>query len=120
LHDVGFLRFLRKKPCCICGREGETEAAHIRIGFRAMAKKPDDRFATPLCGYHHREQHSMGEQYFWEEDHDLDPFAIAARLYAEYGGTGGKPKKKRAAKPRKPKSQRAKINSRPFQKRSKR
>ena len=113
LHDDGFLAFLRKKPCCICGREGETEAAHIRIGFRAMAKKPDDQFATPLCRAHHREQHSMGEQDFWDK-YKRNPFYIADCFYNVYGGTGGKPKKKRAAKPRKPKSQRAKIKSRGF------
>ncbi len=121
LHDDGFLQYLRKHPCCICrnGRVDGIEAAHIRIGFRALGKKPDDRFATPLCTYHHRLQHNMNEEQFWRE-YGEDPFAIAERLYAEYGGTGGKPRvKRKTVKPRKPKEQRAKIRSRGFQKRNK-
>ena len=122
LHDDGFLAFLRKQPCCICGKTETVQAAHIRIGFRAMAKKPDDRYATPLCAAHHREQHGMNEALFWATVATLpiDPFLTAEQFYASYGGTGGKPKKKRAPKPRKPKSQRAKIKSRPFPKRAKR
>lgn len=118
LHDDGFLAFLRTKPCCICGRVGETEAAHIRIGFRAMQKKPDDRYALPLCAYHHRNQHRVNESAFWDQ-HGDDPFDIAARLYAEFGGDGGKPKAKRKPKPRKPKHLRQKIASRGFQRRKK-
>lgn len=117
LHDDGYLAFLRTKPCCICGRENETEACHIRIGFLALNKKPDDRFAVPMCGRHHRLQHSMSEQVFWIAGAQRDPFGIAARLYEEYGGTGGKPRKRKAIKPRKPKAQRAKIRSRGFPKR---
>lgn len=116
LHDPGYLAFLRTKPCCICGRVGETEAAHIRIGFFAMQKKPDDKDATPLCRDHHRQQHSTNELLFWGH-HRLNPFEIAERLYREYGGTGGKPRQKRkTTKPRKPPHLRAKIKSRGFPK----
>lgn len=118
LHDEGYLSFLRTKPCCICGRVGETEAAHIRIGFRALGKKPDDKDATPLCAEHHRQQHATNELLFWGH-HRLNPFEIAALLYAEFGGDGGKPKAKRKPKPRKPKHLRQKIASRGFQRRKK-
>ncbi len=119
LHDDGYLRFLRTKPCCICGKVGDTEAAHIRIGFRTLGKKPDDRFATPLCRQCHREQHGQNETAFWMR-YCGDPWAIAERMYAEYGGIGGKPRvKRKMVKPRKPKEQRAKIRSRGFQKRVK-
>lgn len=113
LHDDKYLAFLRTKPCCICGRVGTTEAAHIRIGFRALGKKPDDKHATPLCADHHRWQHATNELLFWGE-HRLNPFDIAELLYAEYGGAGGKPKAKRKPKPRKPKHLRQKIQSRGF------
>ena len=86
-----------------------------------MGKKPDDKNAVPLnawCHRHAKESQHANEAIFWQS-RNLDPFAIAARLYAEYGGNGGKPKKKRAAKPRKPKEQRAKIKSRGFPKRIK-
>ncbi len=77
-----------------------------------MGRKPDDAKATPLCVWHHREspqaQHNMGEAEFWER-HGLDPFVIAAKLYAAYGGKGGKPKPRATIKPRLPKSKRQKI-----------
>lgn len=112
LHDEKFLAFLRTKPCCVCGKEGETQACHIRIGFLAMQKKPDDRYAVPMCAWHHAEQHGMNEVAFWGA---RDPFAIAERLYAEHGGDGGRPKAKRKPKPRKPKHMRQKIQNRGFQ-----
>lgn len=120
LHDPGFLRFLRTKPCCICG--APAEAAHIRIGLFAGAMKPHDKHATPLCPRHHRDgpesQHAFGNEAEWWKRHDKDPFVIAARLYAEYGGTGGKPRKRRTTiRPRLPKEKRVKIPSRPFPKR---
>lgn len=118
LHDDGYLAFLRTKPCCLCGTTGDTEACHIRIGFRALGKKPDDRFAVPMCSTHHREQHSMNESEFWAS-YRRDPFAIATTCYEFYGGDGGKPRKRKAVKPRKPKEQRAKIRSRGFPKKVK-
>jgi len=90
--DPGFLIFLRQQPCCLCGRL-DVEAAHIRIGLFAMGRKPDDKLATPLCRTHHREQHSMSERQFWQA-RGLNPFMIARRLYALYGGTGGVPYRK--------------------------
>jgi hypothetical protein len=121
LYDTGFLEFLRRQPCCICGVTRNVEAAHIRIGFLATRMKPHDKHAVPLCAPHHRTgeggvvaQHSMSETEWWGA-HRLDPFAIAERLYAEYGGDGGQPKvKRKTTKPRKPKHLRAKIQSRGF------
>lgn len=117
LLDPGYLAFLRTKPCCVCGSHANVEAAHIRIGLTGMARKPDDAKATPLCAWHHREspqaQHNMGEADFWER-HDLNPFAIAEKLYGEYGGTGGKPRAARKIKPRPPREKRQKIRSRGF------
>ncbi len=52
----------------------------------------------------------MNEQDFWD-DYDENPFDVATALYAEYGGTGGKPKPRATIKPRLPKEQRTKITS---------
>jgi hypothetical protein len=114
LHDDGFLEFLRQKPCCCgCGRPPQSQAAHVRINFFAMAKKPDDRFAVPLNQWCHLDapdsQHK-NEKLFWKR-RGLDPFAIAARLYAEYGGTGGKPRQKRKRTTIKPKGFGQKIRT---------
>lgn len=120
LHDDKFLAFLRTRACCVCGKEGETQACHIRIGFLAMQKKPDDRYAVPMCAKHHAEQHSMNEEAFYER-HEIEPFWIAHRLYwTEFGGTGGAPRlKRKTVKPRKPKHLRQKIQNRGFQRRVK-
>lgn len=125
LFDPKFLEFLRMCRCCCCGARPKNEAAHIRIGSTiynkrgtGMAEKPDDRWAVPLCAWCHREgpqsQHGMGEYAFWFM-WDLNPFEIAAKFYAEYGGTGGRPRPPRKVKPRKPRAQRKKIKSRGFQ-----
>ena len=118
LLDPGFLAFLRQQRCCVCGKHPPVQAAHIRIGLFAGAMKPHDKHSTPLCQWCHLDspmaQHKMNEAEFWKR-HGLDPFAIAARFYAEYGGKGGAPKKRRTTiKPRRPKGQRAKIQSRGF------
>lgn len=58
----------------------------IEIGKRYTGKqeKPSDCWTVPLCGYHHRQQHSTGEVRFWEM-FEIDPFRVAAFLYASSG-----------------------------------
>lgn len=117
LHDDGYLAWLRLQPCsCGCGRSAPSQAAHVRIGFLALQKKPDDKNAVPLNQWCHLDapdaQHK-NERAFWKR-RGVDPFALAAKYYAEYGGTGGKPRKPRTTiKPRLPKEQRQRIQSRP-------
>lgn len=125
LYDPGFLAFLRKKPCCACGRAAPSEAAHIRMTRLAidkpttgMGRKPDDKYAVPLCAWCHREspesQHNVGDESTFWKWYEIDPFELSARLYDEYGGDGGHPRKRRPIKPRLPKHQRQKIASRGF------
>ena len=112
---------MRTKPCCCgCGRAAPSQAAHIRIGLLGMQIKPHDRNAVPLNQWCHLDapdaQHK-DERGFWDR-RGKDPFEIAATLYAEYGGSGGKVRKRRTTiRPRLPKEKRAKIPSRPFPKR---
>jgi hypothetical protein len=116
LHDEGFLAHLRTLPCCCgCNRAAPSEAAHIRIGFFAMGKKPDDCNAVPLNAWCHRQapdsQHT-NERSFWER-RGVNPYDIAGDLYRQYGGAGGKPKKRRTIiRPRLPKEERQKIRGR--------
>lgn len=118
LIDNGYLKFLRTKPCVTCNRAPPSEAAHIRIGLFAAGMKPHDKHALSLCDWCHRDgpeaQHKMNESEFWAM-WELDPFDIAAKFYAEYGGTGGEPRKRRSTiKPRLPKERRQKIQGRGF------
>ncbi len=90
-HDNKHLDFIRELPCCICGNNTSTEAAHIRYQDARAAKryvgkqeKPDDRWAIPLCGMCHREQHNMSEREFWK-DMKQDPIFLALALFSVSG-----------------------------------
>jgi hypothetical protein len=87
-RSEGHLAFIRQLPCVICGDNTTVEAAHIRYGDWEIAKrptgmgeKPDDAFTIPLCGAHHREQHSRGEQHFWRNSPIMDPIKVALALW---------------------------------------
>lgn len=108
--DVGYLKWLRLLPCCVCGGT-PSDAAHIRFAAKAfgkrytgMAEKPDDKWAVPLCRKCHTEQHSLNEEVFWLRK-SMNPLMRAMWLYKKYGGTGGsvkkKPKKKKSLLKRK-------------------
>lgn len=88
LHNKKHLDMIRQLPCCICQDNTSTEAAHIRMADGRIGKpytgvgiKPDDKYVVPLCGKHHREQHSMSERAFWERL-AMDPILIALYLYS--------------------------------------
>lgn len=84
-RDERHLDFIRSQPCCICGDNTTTEAAHIRTSKIEIGKddggwgRPSDKWALPLCGKHHREQHAMNEMKFWAM-HGIDPFMLAISL----------------------------------------
>lgn len=84
--DAKHLDYIRSLPCCICGENTTVEAAHIRTGssehgkpITGMQEKPSDAWCLPLCGLHHREQHTMNEMEFWHL-HGIDPFMLAITL----------------------------------------
>jgi Protein of unknown function (DUF968) len=87
VKSPNYLDFIRSLPCVICGDNTTVEAAHIRFGDRRAAKrptgmgeKPDDRWALPLCGKHHRKQHEIGERLFWYLSGDPIFVAMALQL----------------------------------------
>ncbi len=86
-ENAKYLAAIRLLPCLICLRS-PSEAAHVRMRDLARGKtspgigrKPDDRYAVPLCHEHHLEQHRRGERIFWETK-GIDPIAVALELYA--------------------------------------
>jgi hypothetical protein len=88
--DNKHLDFIRGLPCCVCGDNTSTEAAHVRMPDPTIAKpltgiaiKPDDKFTVPLCGRHHAAQHSMSEREWWYGKGD--PVKLALALYAVSG-----------------------------------
>lgn len=90
ITDDAHLICIRSLPCLACGAEGSTQAAHLRLNSgafgkrQAMGQKPDDRWVTPLCDEHHREQHKIGEANFWQQL-DLNPFLICEALHSVTG-----------------------------------
>lgn len=86
------LAFIRTLPCLLCGNNIETEAAHVRMMDRSIAKpmtgiatKCDDRFAVPLCGREHREQHGAGNEHKWWLSKGIDPIKAALALFSVSG-----------------------------------
>lgn len=76
---------------CHCGDNTSTEAAHVRYSeFKSgkvnpgKGKKPADIWLVPLCSYHHRMQHSMGERTFWQS-FSINPITYAILLH-QYSG----------------------------------
>lgn len=90
-HDEKHLAFLRTLPCVICDDPTSTEAAHIRFADIRIGKdnpgvgqKPDDKYALPQCGKHHREQHSGNERAFWKR-YGIDAILTALAIYSVSG-----------------------------------
>lgn len=91
--DRAYLALVRQLPCLKCGSE-PCEPAHVRFASAAygkasgLGKKPDDRWAVPLCAGDHLlardAQHNRNEQAFWAEL-GINPLAVAAALYARRG-----------------------------------
>lgn len=125
LVDPGYLAWLRTQSCvCGCHQGPPCDAAHIRAASLKHDKphtggwrKPDDKWALPLKHSHHMAQHAHGDELGWWSAHGIDPFELAIKYYKRYGGDGGKPRvRRKTIKPRLPKEQRARIQSRPFPK----
>lgn len=91
------LAFVRNLPCCVCLAGPPCEAAHIRKGLPADAKKggtglkPEDKWCVPLCqpsfgrNGHHVKQHSVGEFAFWEALGVGIPVELAKTLWQVSG-----------------------------------
>ena len=88
VRDEKHLNYIRSLSCCICGDNTTTEAAHIRTSNLEFGKddfgwgRPSDSWVLPLCGSHHRLQHTMNEMEFWHL-HGIDPFMLAMTLRME-------------------------------------
>lgn len=122
LYDRPYLDWLKTRYCVACGRMPPCDPAHIRSHslrhdkpITGAGRKPDDKWAVPLCRGCHDEQHAAGDELAWWSKIGRDPFQTAIDYYAQFGGKGGKPKKQRTIiRPRLPKDKRQKIQSRGF------
>jgi hypothetical protein len=81
LRDKAHLKFVASQPCLICGRS-PVDAHHLRFAQpRAMGRKVSDEFTVPLCGTHHRDNHSFGDEVAWWEKRAIDPLATSRMLW---------------------------------------
>lgn len=110
-EDAKHLAFVRAQPCCLPFCRREAEAAHLRMENLSIGKRetgggerPSDSYVVPLCPYHHRIgidcQHNSNEKEWWDRT-GLNPWAIAASLWAESGGAARALEPKRVKQPRK-------------------
>jgi hypothetical protein len=82
--------FIRSLRCVVCQDNTTVECAHIRFSDARVAKvnpgshRPHDRWTLPVCGKHHREQHTMEERAFWIR-YGIDPIFVALALYSVSG-----------------------------------
>lgn len=93
-EDPDYLALVRQLPCLYCGVEPCGEAAHVRLASAAfrkssgLQKKPEDRWALPLCGEDHRNarhaQHSRNESEFWESL-GINPLLVCEQIYKQRG-----------------------------------
>lgn len=88
--DEGYLDFVRKLSCPICGAK-PVDPAHLRTANRLLGKRPvgvgeknDDQYVLPLCRSHHDVQHGMNELEFWRSHNISNPFQFALALFACY------------------------------------
>ncbi len=62
--DAEYLEWLRQQTCCALGKHchGDVVAAHVRrIANGAGTGIKPEYSAVPLCDWHHRKQHELGE-----------------------------------------------------------
>lgn len=92
--DPDYLAKVRECPCLYCGQDPCGEAAHVRFASAAfgkasgLGKKPDDRWALPLCPEEHRNarhaQHNQNEEAFWAAL-GINPLIVCEQLYRQRG-----------------------------------
>jgi ERF superfamily len=82
-RDRAHLEFVSSQPCLVCGRR-PSDAHHLRFAQRrALGRRVSDEFAVPLCRTHHRVLHRRGDEAAWWESVQLDPIAVARRLWEQ-------------------------------------
>jgi hypothetical protein len=80
-RDRDHLKFVSLQPCLVCGRR-PSDAHHLRfMQPRALGRRVSDEFAVPLCRTHHRALHRRGDEPAWWRDANLDPVALAEKLW---------------------------------------
>jgi hypothetical protein len=87
-RDEDYKDWIRTLPCCACGVEGRSEAAHTGTDG-GMSMKASDYSCVPLCPDCHTQAsgayHRIGRRRF-ELSHGICFPALVARLQEEWHG----------------------------------
>jgi hypothetical protein len=82
-RDRPHLEFVSSQPCLLCGRR-PSDAHHLRFAQpRALGRRVSDEFVVPLCRTHHLVLHRRGDEAAWWESVQLDPVAVARKLWEQ-------------------------------------
>jgi hypothetical protein len=83
VRDKEHRKFVSSQACLICGRQ-PSDPHHLRSAQpRALGRKVSDEFTVPLCRIHHREVHRGGDEPAWWNRFAVDPYLVAAALWAQ-------------------------------------
>jgi hypothetical protein len=83
VRDKEHRKFVMAQACLICGRQ-PSDPHHLRFAQpRALGRKVSDEFTVPLCRIHHREVHRNNNEATWWSGFGVDPFPVAAALWAQ-------------------------------------
>jgi hypothetical protein len=83
-----FLQWLRGRDCLAVGGAcfGRIEAAHVDFaGGKGIGTKVADRYAVPLCSFHHAKQHRWGWKTF-QAAFQIDALAAAEAYWRAWPG----------------------------------
>ena len=59
---TGFLDWLHKLPCLVCGHRGDIHAHHTPHPSSGMGRRADWVALVPICSAHHRMIHDIGQK----------------------------------------------------------
>jgi hypothetical protein len=83
IRDKAHRKFVSAQACLVCGRQ-PSDPHHLRSAQpRALSRKVSDEFTVPLCRIHHREVHRVGNEGAWWSRFGVDPYLVAAALWAQ-------------------------------------
>jgi hypothetical protein len=80
-RDREHLKFVSLQACVVCGRR-PSDPHHLRfMQPRSIGRRVSDEFTVPLYRTHHRSLHRAGDEPAWWAARNLDPVAVAAKLW---------------------------------------
>jgi len=61
IRSETYKKFIRSKPCLVCGTTANIQACHNNFGYGATGSKASDLYCLPGCRACHRWEHWQGQ-----------------------------------------------------------